>query len=366
MGVPLAGPNAPVGKIMPPRPDSQLPQNECWMRAVRFSAMHRILKIVAGAPAGLTAGELNSQISARQIALTRRHSPPAPTTFYHYRNTMVRLGLLKRIDRKLHVDRNNLDVAALLREQVVADGLTDAARDRFSSLVLQNEQCRSLFFDLFMPDSKMDFSVSGFRRDGNPVEWERIEPTETGTKGVIFRKSRSSQTICRKGHSEVNSILYGVRYWARDELKLVDEFCRKAGWVTVMFPLSGPGFSDQDVWRTANLILSARSASEWTVLSILDLIAHCCVKQRQPVEVLFEAIGLLLREWSDHIVLIPTTRSLATLAADSPLKEELALRSYYKSPRGPYISHIRIHQDIPLSLARMKSDHVQHLAEAQA
>ena len=357
---------------MPPRPDSKLPQNECWMRAVRFSAVHRILKIAAGAPDGLTAGELNSQISDRQIALTRRHSPPAPTTFYHYRNTMIRLGLLKRVGRKLHVDRDNLDVAALLRERVISDGLTDVARDRFSSLVLQNDQCRSLFFDLFMPDDKMDFSVSDFRRSGSPVEWERAEPTETGAKGVIFRKSRPDCTVCREGHSEINSILYGVRYWARDELKLVDEYCRKAGWTTVMFPLSAPRHSDQDIWQTANRILSgrsklsARSASEWTVLSILDLIVHCCVKQRQPVEALFEAISLLLREWPDHTVLIPTTRSLATLAADSSLKEELALRSYYKSPQGPYISHIRIHQDIPLSLAKAQSDHVQHPAEARA
>ena len=366
MGIPLAGPSAPFGKIVSPRPDSKLPQNECWMRAVRFSAVHHILKIAAGAPDGLTAGELNSQISARRVALTRRHSPPAPTTFYHYRNTMVRLGLLKRAGRKLHVDRNNLDVAALLREQVVADGLTDTARDRFSSLVLQNNQCRSLFFDLFMPDSKTDLSVSGFRRNGSPVEWERIDPADTGAKGVIFRKSRPDRTICHEGHSEINSILYGVRYWARDELKLVDEYCQKAGWVTVMFPLSCPRFSEQDVWQTAVLILEDRAAGEWTILSILDLIGHHCVKQRQPVEVLFEAISLLLREWPDHIVLIPTTRSLATLAADSPLKEELALRSYYKSPQGPYISHIRIHRDIPLSLAKTKSDHVQHPAQARA
>lgn len=279
---------------------------------------------------------------------------------------MVRLGLLRREDRKLHVDRNNLDVAALLREPVVADGLTDAARDRFSSLVLQNDQCRSLFFDLFMPDDKIDFSVSDFRRSGSPVEWERAEPTETGTKGVIFRRSQPDCTVYREGHSEINSILYGVRYWARDELKLVDEYCRKAGWVTVMFPLSGPGFSDQDVWQAARRILPDRPVSEWTVLSILDLIDDCCVKRRQPVEALFEAISLLVREWPDHIVLIPTTRSLATLAADSPLKEELVLRSYYKSPQGPYISHIRIHQDISLPPARTKSDYVPHPAEAQA
>ena len=352
---------------MPPRLGAATsPQSEYWMRAVSFSAMHSILKIAADAPDGLEALELNRRISNKKIALTRRSSPPSPTTFYHYRNTMIRLGLFVRTDRKLHVNRDHLDVAALLREPVINGGLTDAARERYSSLVLQNDQCRSLFFDLFMPNGGHDFSVSDFRRNGRPVEWERDESGQTGTRGVIFRKSEPSHVTRCEGHWRINSILYGVRYWARNELKLVDEYCRKAGWTTVMFPLSQPGLSDQDVERTTDLVLSARSADEWTVLSVSDLILRCCVKQHKPVKVLFEAIDLLLREWPGHIVLIPTTRSLATLAADSPLKEELALRSYYKSPEGPYISHIRLHQDIPHSLTETEPTHVRHIAEIRA
>ena len=328
--------------------------------------MHNILKIAADAPDGLEAGELDRRISSQKVALTRRSSPPARATFYHHRNTMIRLGLLKRANRKLHVNRNSLDVAVLLREPAVNGKLTDTARERFSSLVLQNDQCRLLFFDMFMPDGGHDLSVSDFRHSGCPVEWERDEPRRNGTKGVIFRKSGLDHAIQCEGHWRINSILYGVRYWARDELMLVDEYCRKAGWITVMFPLSQPMLSEQDIEKTTDLVLSARSADEWTVLSISDLIVRCCVKQRRPVKVLYEAIDLLLREWPDHIVLIPTTRSLATLAADSPLKEELALRSYYKSPEGPYISHIRLHQDIPHSLAETEPDHVQHAAEIRA
>ena len=81
--------------------------------------------------------------------------------------------------------------------------------------------------------------------------------------------------------------------------------------------------------------------------SLFSISSRIAVKsRRQPRLVLFRAIEMLLNKWPHHTVLIPTSRALATLTATSPQRENLELRSYYKIPSGPYISHIRIHKDI--------------------
>ena len=153
----------------------------------------------------------------------------------------------------------------------------------------------------------------------------------------------------------VQAIPYGMRYWARDELGLIDEYCRHDDGGIVMFPIlqldDETGSLDVAVRKTARLILSLRGREEWTVFAITDLIVQCCERRRQPISLLFQAIDILMDECPQFTVAIPTPRSLATITAVSPGREEMELRQYYRyrRERGPYVSHIRIHRDAALS-----------------
>ena len=328
-------------------------QSKYWMRAILFAGLHRILKAVADFPNGLRAREINRLVQERDISLTRRDSPPAPTTLYHYRNTLLHLRALKRDGQILRVNYDDPDVYKLLHQPAPAKGdtsLCDAAKDLFAALVLKNEQCRSLFFDLFMPSDASFDSVSSFRQNGVPVTWHRSRPPHA--REVIFQNNATERIARLTSHAEVAAILYGVRYWARDELELIDEYSQRSDGSTIMFPvlqtgLSGKGI-DSAVLQTIRLILSLRKPGEWTSFSVFDLIVCCCEDRRQPIRILFRAIDRLLHEWPHHIVLIPTSRALATLSATSPQRENLQLKQYYKTSNGPYISHIRIHRDITL------------------
>ena len=328
-------------------------QSEYWMRSISFAGLHRILKAVAEFPNGLRASEINKLVQEKDISLTRRSSPPAPTTLYHYRNTLLHLHALERDGQMLRVNYKDPDVYKLLRQPAPAKGdqsLCDAAKDLFAALVLKNEQCRSLFFDLFMPSDASFDSVSNFRQNGVPVKWSR--PHSSRTKEVIFQNSTTGCTAWLTSHASVAAILYGVRYWARDELELIDEYSQRSDGSTIMFPVLQTSPSekgiDSAVLQTIRFILSLRKPGEWTSFSVFDLITCCCEGRRQPIRVLFSAIDWLLHEWPHHTVLIPTSRALATLAATSPLREDLELKRYYKTSNGPYISHIRIHRDITL------------------
>ena len=346
-------------------------QNQYWMRAVSFAGLHRILNTVATFPNGLRAGEINELVRDNGILLTRRSSAPAPTTLYHYRNTLLRLRALKRDGRMLRVNDTDPDVFELLCQPAPANGdqlLSHSARDHFAALVLNNEQCRSLFFDLFMPVDANSSSVSSFRQSGFPVKWTRHSSCRV--KEVVFQNDKTGRTAHCTSSVSVSAILYGVRYWARDELRLIDEYCRKSDSSVIMFPVSWPRPSatgiDCPVQQTVRFLLSLRTPDEWTSFSILDLIIRFCEARRQPIRVLFDAIDWLLREWPNHIVLIPTSRALATLTAPSAQRETLVLRRYYRTSNGPYISHIRIHKDIALEPMELTDHHARHSSKIQA
>ena len=93
---PTLGNRGIIDMKQPQRPSKgHLQQSEYWMRSISFAGLHRILKAVAVFPNGLRAGELNKLVQEKEISLTRRSSPPAPTTLYHYRNALLHLGALK-------------------------------------------------------------------------------------------------------------------------------------------------------------------------------------------------------------------------------------------------------------------------------
>lgn len=321
-------------------------QPDYWMRAVSFAGLHRMLKAVAAAPKGLRASEINDLVLGREIALTHRDSVPAPTTLYHYRNTLRHLGALVRDGRRLLANADDPDVRTLLREPAPPNtgrSLGDVARERFATLVMRNRDCRSLFFDLFMPSSGAD-SVSDFRGNGNPVRWHR-----GGNSGAVTLRNRiSGREQVLESPTSIAAVLYGLRYWARDELMLIDEYCPRADHGAVMFPISFPETeaSDRAVLDTVDFILSQRKADEWTLFSVPDLVAHAGEVRRQPIRVLFDAITWLRNNWPGHTVLVPTSRSLATITATSRQRENLELRRYYKARNGPYVSHFRVHRAV--------------------
>ena len=345
--------------------------NDYWMRSISFAGLHRLLSAVAGFPNGLRAGEINRLVEENDIALNQRSSPPVPTTLYHYRNTLLQLRALRRDGKKLRVNDGNPDVCKLLSQTAPANGdpsLCDIARDPFAALVLKNEQCRSFFFNLFMRSDACLDSVPSFRKNGVPVKWLRHRSSQTSE--VIFVNNTTGYTARCESPVSVAAILYGVRYWARDELGLIDEYCQQADGSTLMFPVSRPGPSakgiNSPVRQTACFLLSLRSPSEWTRFSVLDLIARCCVARRQPIRVLFDAIDWLLKEWPYHTVLIPTSRALATLTATSRQREALELRKYYKTSNGPYISHIRVHKDIKVEPTELTDHDARHSRKTEA
>lgn len=329
--------------------DTDSQPSSCWMRSVSFLGLQRMLKAVADAPAGgLTAKQVNERVRAGHVRLSQSTSNPAPTTLYHYRNTLLRLNALWRDGRTLRVNGDSPHVRSIVREKAPANEkcmLSEVVREAFTELVLRNKDCRRLFFDLFTGGSRTVSSAGRFRDGGSPVEWFR----SSGPSEVVFRSCATREEVRCRSAGSIAAILYGLRYWARDELRLIDEYRERSSTATRMFPIHWPiskAEEDVAVMRATTHFLSQRSAEEWTLVSVADLLRSWCEAERQPVAVLFAAIDWLLREWPHHTVAVPTSRALATLRVGSVSAERLVLRGYYRSSHGPYVSHVRLHKDI--------------------
>ena len=350
-----------------------------WMRSISFAGLHRLLHAIYEAPSGLRATEINQLVVSNGLMLSPSKATPRPTTLYHYRRTLGRLEVVARNEKRLVPNLENPEVRALLAISPPAADvftLSAAARGHFAALVLRNRQCRDLFFNLFFPPGDAYASPAEFLRKAAPVRWARpkpsaVTPSAEGpqrppreTPKRHRRPRRSGEFTLQStlvdggaavygpaaGDLPLQSILYGVRYWARDELLLIDEYSELAGDGAVMFPI-GPQaeatcISDRLVAHAVRFLLANRGPEPWTVFSIHQLIVDYCQELRRPRSTLFRAIDWLRQNWPQHIYLIPTSSGIATLTAISPQQENMALRNYYKDPRGPYVSHFRIHKDI--------------------
>ena len=336
-----------------------------WMRSLKFAGLARILHLLHRNPMGLRAGELSRLVKRDCVYNTSRGSPASPTTLYHCRNTLLQIGAVAKRDGRYYLT-DRTEVAAILRyTEPDVEALGWEAKDAFADLVLQNRDCQSCFFRLFGGSGALRASHA-FRENAAPVCWNAV-PRENrrpgGTAVRLVSEEERGKTIGiqgtatragRLGGREIASILYGIRYWAKDELGLVDEYFQ-LGRGTVMFPVRAEELDDASLAIMDDLLDSIPVEQAWTTLSLLDLIPRFCVEARHQVAALHKAITKLASLEPGKVVLIPSAESFAanTLSATFPGTRAHELGSYYRDGSDRLISHVRLH----VSLSRNNYAH---------
>lgn len=317
-----------------------------WMRSVQFAGLHRILHCVAECANGIRVNELNRLIIERGDYWTER-GEPSRTTLYHCRNTLLHLGALRRSGRQLNAARENPHVTALLDEPATeGNTLSPSAREAFSALVLANRDCYRNFFRLFLP-SRTKATVHEFREHAGSVVWQPLH--ERPGREYELRSELSGRRVLVSAPIEVRSILYGVRDWACKQLRLTGEFF-DAGRGFVMFPLRYDEDEDGSE-EVLNIILEMPSdGTEWTTVSIRELLRMFSERGGHSVRALFNGIGEFVRAYPGYVSLIPTIPTFKTITATSRKGADFQLGSAFHDSRRRVISHIRFH-------ASIKEDH---------
>jgi hypothetical protein len=313
-----------------------------WMRPVSFTGLQRILHLLAAYPSGLTAKSLDELIVDQRVYLTQKDSAPAKTTLYHCRNTLLKLGAIRQEGKLFVVHKYYPPVDVLLHEKPSdIDQLSARSQDAFATLVLKNEDCWNNFFNLFV--RRPMCNVNEFRGTAEPVSWISAQASDSRRR-VILRATDGREITLTKP-IQIQSVLYGLRYWSRNELCLTDEIFREDKGV-IMYPTWIEEANHTDIFIDSLLQLVGKESNQWTTLSFRDIAIRCIERNRLRLAVISHAMERLSRDYPGLIVLVPTSRSQATLTASSAQREDLELRGYFQDARGRIFSHIRIHNSL--------------------
>lgn len=318
------------------------PTGTLWIRALSFSRLHSIVGLLRTLYPSFTAREFDDLVSFHEAQIDPGGRRISRTTLYYYRATLKELGILNRSGTRYWMNTGDKCVMSLVDSAPYGFETRDLSRqgrEAFAELVLRNPDCRALFFDLFMAP-KQEYGLRDFEQVGKPVSWGW---DRTNSHRQVYLEGESGLRLRLRHPNHIKAIVYGIRYWARDELFLVDEFFREDKGL-VLFPVARTNDSVQDVVQ--EILRYHNRSSEWTTLSLRDLALWCCQERRRPLSMLISAVKALTSLYPGRVVLIPTSRSLATITAASRQREELELRGYFRDGRGRYISHIRIHSSI--------------------
>jgi hypothetical protein len=299
--------------------------------------------MVARYPGGIRAGELNRQVLEEGLYRTERGFP-AKSTLYHCRNTLLNLGVLERQQRMLLVANSNPIVRRLLAAPLPDDdSLSPVARQAFADLVLQNQDCLSQFFGLFLT-SDTPVSAEEFVRAAQPVVWTQQSQPHAARTIELHSVARGTSAYLTSPVA-IRSVLYGIRYWARDDLQVIDEFF-ETGRGSVMHSVR-LNTSEQDALAVVSQILGLPAdAGDWTTTSVNALLRSICEVGQYRVSTLFDAIRAMLTRYPSHIALIPTIPNFAAISATSRNREAFELRGYFTDAQGRLISHIRFHNSL--------------------
>lgn len=316
------------------------------MRGVSFATLHRSLCSVVRVGTPVQPKEINDFV--RDDLERVSGMSPGATTLYRYRSTLHRLGLMSKQGRAWSVELNDPLVRTLTTlHPSEGQSLVARARIPFAEIVLRHPDCRSLLFDIFVPEASGTLDFDAFCTRSAPVGWRKMQRGNHPRLEVWNRHTKHRRHYEEK--QAILSVLYGLRYWVRDELGVVDEYAELGENAATLFavqPLPKEGSAwEAQVLDAVRFVLGQRRGTGWTAFEVADLIRRYCVAHRQARRVLFAALEWLRRYRGSEVSLVPTPVAVATLSASSASREHLELRRYYRDPRGRLIGDVRIHSD---------------------
>lgn len=330
-----------------------------WIRAAPFTTLRDLIFLLTNYPDGLSTSQIKDIILNENKLRTAQGRVPSRTTLFHYRNILKHLGVLRCEKRRYCINFEDQNIQRGLQIlQPYSGKLLEQERCWFSELILKNEDCRHLFFDLFMAKPSL-YDARKFIEQGTPVRWNNIDqeiPNQNlqtteikSSRKILFQNVITGNKKIISSEDEFQAILYGVRLWALNELKIIDEFYYDS-FGRIMFPI-GKHVGNEELMREILLNLNFK-ADDWVICSVKKMIFNFCIQYRISIAQLMNTFSKMKYDYPQFVVFIPTSKNFATINAiskDGKWSKKFAekqLKDYFLDDQGRYISHIRFHRKL--------------------
>ena len=331
-----------------------------WMRWVNFQVLREILLLVKSNPAKLRAADLVRLTTEERILVGRNGQPLGPTSHYHHRRTLERLGLLVKRAGRYTLNEQLPEVGALTEQSSFGKELDDREKKAFSNVVLRNEDCRDVFFERFLQPMTSVQNVMDFTARAQPIELSVVQkqdsPHHHGRRTttpisdaydqlthVAIRPAGEPEWSMIFGTNAMQAIHFGLRAWCVDQLNFLDSIYR-TGAIYTIYPrhITSRLSTGELELRMLELLTFE---GDWATVRVGDFALDVGIKQQESIEQGKGVLRSWIENYPDLVATIPTNERF--IAGGLPKgQRDLVLKGFLLGRDGAHVSHLRIHRNI--------------------
>lgn len=315
-----------------------------WMRWVDFSKLRGLLALLARFPEGLAPTTLDKVAIAAGTFVLPSGKPFGPSSRYHHRRVLEKLGLVVRHDGRL-ISNLSADESGPMLKNPNEEKLSDGQRYVFGNRVIRNTDCYETFWNTFMP-SKRPCSLQEFIESGAPIVLDLTkagQDPKSERRLTLRNRENANFRISHQGTNAVQAIHFGMRAWGSHQLKFLDEMYR-VGEGYIIFPVEiRPQVEVAEIKNA--LIESLEFSGDWATPRVGDLLLSVASRLKIPIE----RVQCVLNGWlRTHAGLVsPITVSDRMILADqSKQMRKLILNGFLMLPSGEHVSHLQVHRTL--------------------
>ena len=332
-----------------------------WMRYVSFDKFKDVLHIVHNNDGVLTPTQLESKIREANIFKNAYGKQKVGhSTLYHYRKMLERLSFVK-LEFGKYTTLDDEYTRGFLSVTSLYDPLNDNAKELLRIKIINNEDCRKVFFDLFMRTS--DYLLYDFRMNGLTVNVKNLKDYPIKSKNY----NSSSYKLQGKKSKKVNAveltpaygipktidnfdslqaIYWGIRLWALD-LDLINEVFSFHYQSRVMYA-TNPFVSNETLFFYLMKNGYTKENSNWIEVYMPAYVENTCLETRVSVHSIHNFIETMINRNKAEISLVSITMNV--IKSNSPYEgmDETFLKLYPYINREGHISHLRIRKGVGL------------------
>ena len=290
----------------------------------------------------------------------RKGQDLGPSSHYHHRRTLERLGLLVKQDHRYALNEQLMEAKILTTQQSLGRKLVDQEKQAFSNVILRNQDCRDVFFHYFVESDIVIKDVNDFIERASPVEMRifqgHVSPHQSGVKvtlassdvpihekQVAIRAIGTREWSVLSGINAVQAIHFGLRTWCVDQLSILDGILSADGVYTIYPKRITQSLTTHEL--SLKMLDSLNFESEWTTVRVGDFALQMGIEQRASIEQTKSVLASWMKHYPDVVAGIPTNERFITVGLADGQRGQV-LKGFLSGRGGAYVSHLRIHQDI--------------------
>ena len=315
-----------------------------WMRWVDFAKLRDLLALITEHPDRHTPADLDRVAIAEGTFVLPSGKPFGPSSRYHHRRVLEKLGLIVRHDGRLKSNLNAGEYGPMLKH-LKMEKLSDDQREIFGNRVIRNADCYDAFWKTFMP-SVRPCSMQEFISSGVPIVLELAKSRQSlkyRDRIFLHRRGELDNTEMHQGYKAVQAIHFGMHAWGIHQLKFLDEMYR-VGEGYLIFPVEIPTRVESTT-IIGTLIESLEFSGDWATHRVGDLLFSVASQLKVSLMSVRSVLEELLSIHADLIAPI-TVSDRMILAGQSEQMRKLILKGFLSLPSGEHVSHLHVHRTL--------------------